>query len=251
MPGSKTPTEQPHQGPGSQPNVIPKQFPQGAGNEKERPRDRLLSPPNQAAIQVVLPAEPKVKSQVQPHSGCNPISIPAVKLVSAPSCCRSHSPCSRIEVDVVEPECQEGWRKRMRLLTSQEVAAPDRDDLLSSSFPPQSYGLSPSPTCNNGGFLQVPNSHLQGNLSSQCLLSSSTTTASSEGAVHSPVSIVQSSAIYAPHLLIGQTGGGPLLNVPYLVFGYFDASPQVTPHCSPNGSPFGSQTCIKSVQADI
>lgn len=225
---SKSPTEQLHQGPASQPIVIPKQYPQEAGNEKERPRDRVLSPPNQAAIQVVLSAEPEVKGQVQPHSGSNPISIPAVKLVSARSRCRSHSPCCRIEVDVVEPECEEGWRKGMRPLSSLEVTSPDPDDLLSRSFPPQSSRYSTSSTCNNGSFLQVPNSHLQGSLSSHCLLSSSTSSASSDGAAHSPVPIVQSSTIY----------------VPFLVFGYMDLSPQVTPHCSPNGSPLGSQMCI-------
>lgn len=179
--------------------MLPKQYPQGACDRKERPRDRFLSP-NQAAIQVVKAAEPKVKGQVQkPQSGPNPASTPAVKLVSACHRSRSHSPRCRIEVDVVEPECQGGWREGMKAVSSQEClvvpshwgsTSPDPDDLLSKSFPLQSFiqRRSWAPACSSAGFLQVP-SNRQCSFSSSCLLSTSpTNSAPCWDAVHSPLS---------------------------------------------------------------
>lgn len=180
---NKTPAEQPSQGPVSQSNMLPKQYPQGACDGKERPRGRFLSP-NQAAIQVVKSAEPKVKGQVQkPQSGPNPASNPAIKRVSACHRSRSHSPRCRIEVDVVEPECQGGWRKGMRAVSSQEclvvpshwgATSPDPDDLLSKSFPPPVFiqRRSWAPACSSAGFLQVP-SNRQCSFSSPSLLSTS------------------------------------------------------------------------------
>lgn len=233
---TKTPTEQPGRGPVSQ-SALPKQNPQGAGDRKERPKESLLSPPNQAAIQVVS-AEPKVKGQIQiPHSGAKLVSIPAIKPVSVRPRCRSHSPRCRIEVDV-EEECQGGYRKGTRQVSSQEYlvghsswecTSPDPNDLLSKSFPPPSsiencYSLS----CHSGVFLQVPNNDLQRSLSFQSLLSSSPPRpASSSGAVHSPVL----NPGHLTHLL-----------APYQV-----PIPQVTPSCSPNRPPFASNTCINIV----
>lgn len=233
----KSPTEQPGRGPVSQ-SALPKHNPQGAGDRKERPKESLLSPPNQAAIQVVS-AEPKVKGQIQiPHSGAKLVSIPAFKPVSVRPRCRSHSPRCRIEVDV-EEECQGGYRKGVRPVSSQEYlvghssgegTSPDPNDLLSKSFPPLSsiqnrYSLA----CNSDGFLQVPSNDLQRSLSSQCLLSSSPPSpASSSGAVHSPVLNMG----HLTHLL-----------VPYQF-----PIPQVTPSCSPDQPPFASQTCVNFVQ---
>lgn len=235
---TKTPTEQLGRGPVSQ-SVLPKQNPQGAGDRKERAKESLLSPPNQAAIQVVS-AEPKVKGQIQiPHSGAKSVSIPAFKPVSARPRCRSHSPRCRIDVDV-EEECQGGYGKVTRQVRSQEClvghsswecTSPDPNDLLSNSFPPlSSMQNRHSLACNSGGFLQVPNNDLQRSLSSQCLLSSSPPSpASSSGAVHSPV-------LNMGHLT-------PLL-VPYQVCNLHVLIPQMTPSCSRDRSPFASQTCI-------
>lgn len=197
---NKTPTEQPSQGPVSQSNVLPKQYPQGACDRKERPRDRLLSP-NQAAIQVAVSAEPTVNGQVQRSQSPSPASIPAIKLVSARARSRSHSPCCRIDVDVdvVEPECQGGWRKVMKAASCQdclmvpsdcEAPSPHPHDLLSISFPPQSFIQRRlyAPAGHSANFLQVPSNPWQG-FSSHCPLSTSpTNSASCWDAVHSPVS---------------------------------------------------------------
>lgn len=190
---TKTPTEQPGRGPVSQ-SALPKQNPQGAGDKKERPKESLLSPPKQAAIQVVS-AEPKVKGQMQmPHSGVKPVSIPAFNPVSVRPRCRSHSPCCRIEVDV-EEECQGGSRKEKRLVSSQEClvghsswecTSPDPNDLVSKSFPPL-FSMQ-NRVCRSDGFLQVPNNDLQRSLSCQSLLSRSPPSSpSSSEAVHSPM----------------------------------------------------------------
>lgn len=239
---TKTPTEQPGRGPVGQ-SALPKQPPQGAGDRKERPKESPLSPPNQAAIQVVS-TEPKVKGQMQmPHSGAKLGSAPAFKPVSVRPRCRSHSPRWRIEVDV-EEECQGGCRKGVKQVSSQEYmvghamwecTSPDPNDLLSQSFPPlSSTQRSSSLACNSGGFLQVPNNDLQRSLSTQSLLSSSPPSpASSWGAVHSPVL---------------NMGHPTLLFVPYQDHHLHVPIPQVTPSCSPNRSPFGSQTYINFVE---
>lgn len=191
---NKSPTEQLSRGPVSQSNVLPKQCPQGACDRKEIPRDRLLSP-NQAAIQVVVSAEPKVKGQVQkPQAG----PIPAVKPVSALPCDRSHSPCCRIDVDVVEPEYQGGWRKGTKAVSCREClvvpynweAPAPGPDVLFISFPKQSFSNSCfyAAPCNSAASLQVP-SNLQCRHSSHGLLSTSpTNSASCWDAVHSPAS---------------------------------------------------------------
>lgn len=163
------------------------EYPQGACDRKERPRDTLLSP-SQAAIQIVVSAEPRVKGQVQkPQSGLNPTSIPAIKLVSARPRCRSHSPRCRIDVDVVQPECQGGWRKGEKAVSCPEwvevpsdweAMSPDPYDLLSKSFPPLIQNRLCTPACNSAGFLQVPG-NLQRSFSSHCLLSTSPANAAS------------------------------------------------------------------------
>lgn len=125
----------------------------GPGNQKEKPRDRPVSAPSQAAIQGLLSADPQLKahqSQPQspgqaqkPQSGSNHVPIPAIKLVSDRTYSRSHSPCYRIDVDV-EPDFQGGWRKEMRPALSHEslmvpsdwdVTPCDFIDPLSQSLP--------------------------------------------------------------------------------------------------------------------
>lgn len=241
---TKTPTEQPGRGPVSQ-SAIPKQNPQGAGDRKERPKESLLSHPNQAAIQVAS-AEPKAKGQIQiPHSGANLVSIPAFKPVSVRPRCRSHSPRCRIEVDV-EEECQRGDRKGTRLVSSQEYlvghsiwkcTSPHPNDPLSQSFHPLSVMQNRhSLACNSGGFLHAPNSDLQCSLSFQCLLSSSPPSpASSPGALHTPVLNMG----HLTHLLVPDQASN--LHVPI---------PQFSPSCSPDRSPFSSQTCINFVKIE-
>lgn len=242
---TKTPTEQPGCGPVSQ-SALPKQTPQGAGDGKEKPKESLLSPPNQAAIQVVS-AEPKVKGQMQmPHSGAKLGSAPAFKPVSVRPRCRSHSPRCRIEVDV-EEECQGGHRKGMRQVSIQEYlvghsswecTSPDPNDDLSKSFPsfPSSTQNRGSLACNSGGFLKVPNNDLQRSLSFQSLLSTSPPSPSySWGAVHRPVLNME----HPTYLL-----------VPCQVRNLHVPIPQLTPSCSPDRSPFASQTCINFVELE-
>ncbi|KAM9341537.1 TRAF2 and NCK interacting kinase a [Symphorus nematophorus] len=88
---SKGHKEHSSQGPVSQSNPVPNPYPLGPSNQKEKPRDRPLSAPNQAAIQGLMSSEPNLKAlqpypqspaQVQkPKSGSNPVSAPAVQLV--------------------------------------------------------------------------------------------------------------------------------------------------------------------------
>lgn len=238
---TKTPTEQPGRGAVSQ-SALPKQNPQGAGDRKERPKESLLSPPKQAAIQVVS-AEPKVKGQMQmPQSGAKLVSIPASNPVSVRPRCRSHSPRCRIEVDV-EEECQGGYRKETRLLSSQEYLgghssweciSPGLNDLRSKSFPPLSSMQNRlSLVCSSGDFLQVPDNNLQRSLSCQFLLSSSPPSpASSSESVHSPGS---------------NMGHLTQFLVPCQVYDLHVLSPQVTLSCSPDRSPSEKQTCINFI----
>lgn len=181
---SKSQKEHSSQGPAGQSDKLPNPYPLGPSNQKEKPRDRPLSAPSQAAIQGLLSADPQLKAlqphpqsprQVQtPQSGSNPVSIPGVKLVSHRPCGRSHSPCCRIDVDV-EPEHQGGWQNGMRAAVSHEsfmvpsdgeVTAFDPTDFhsqffpdgaLHSALPRHSY----SPVSNDGSCLRVPdNNHL-------------------------------------------------------------------------------------------
>lgn len=154
-------------------------------NQKERPRERPLSVPSQAAIPGLLSPDLQLKApqarpqspgrsqspgQIQkPQSGSNHVSSPAVKLVSGPPRCRSHSPRCRIDVDVdVELDC-----KDLRAAVSHnsllvpwdlEATAVDPTNLLSQSFPESSLRSaqlrrgSYSPTSNSGNFLQIPQS---------------------------------------------------------------------------------------------
>lgn len=155
----------------------------GPSNQKEKPRERPLSAPSQAAVHVLMSTDPQVKAlpphpysprQVQkPQSGSNPTSIAAVKLVSGRPRGRSHSPCYRIDVDI-EPEYQGEWRKGMRPAISHESLMVSLDweatafnpaDPLSQSFPDSALQSALSRhnlTVSNGGnFLQVPdNNHL-------------------------------------------------------------------------------------------
>lgn len=154
----------------------------GPSNQKEKPRDRPLSAPNQAAIQGLISLDPQIKAlqpqpqspgQVQkPQPGSNPVSIAAVKLVSPR--CRSHSPRCRIDVEV-ELEDQGGWQKGMMPAVSHEslmgpsdweVAASDPTDPLSQSFPDGALRSalsrqrdSYSPAFNSGNLLQNPDKH--------------------------------------------------------------------------------------------
>lgn len=131
-----------------------------------------MSPDPQAKA---LQAHPQSPGLVQkPQSGPIPVANPVVKLVSPRSRARSHSPSSRIEVDV-EPEYQGGWQKGMRPAVSHnslmvpsewEAAAFNSTDLLSQSFPNnalftaqsrQRHSHSPASIC--GNLLQVPDNN--------------------------------------------------------------------------------------------
>lgn len=176
---SKTPTAQPSQGPASQANALAKQLPQGACDGKGKHTDKRPPSPNQAASQLGLSAEPKVKGQVQkPQSVFKPVSIQASKGVSVSRRCRSHSPSCRIDVDVDEWPGEDGRMvKSGCLMVPSHLKLPSVDvDVLSSSFHPH------SPASLRGGFLQVPHQKLRCSLSSQDLRSTSPT-ASSSGAV--------------------------------------------------------------------
>lgn len=165
----------------NQSNPVPNPYALGPSNQQDKSRDRPLSVPNQAAIQGLMCPDPQLKAlqpypqsprQVQePRSGSNSISIPAVKLVSDRSRCRSHSPSHRIDVDI-EPEYQGGWQRGMMPAASAEnlmvpsdwmVTPFDSTDPLSQSFPDSAlYSALPrqrnsySPASNRGNFLQVP-----------------------------------------------------------------------------------------------
>lgn len=170
-----------NQGPASETGILFKPYPLGPSNQKEKPRDRPLSVPSQAAIQAIMSAEPQLKAR-QPHpqsprqaqkpqSGSNPASIPVVKLVSPRPRGRSHSPYCRIDV-AIEEEYQGGWVKGMRSAISHEsLMVPsdcqgilfDTTNLLSQSFPVNALHSalsrqkrSYSPVCSSGNFLQVP-----------------------------------------------------------------------------------------------
>ncbi|KAM7376150.1 hypothetical protein PAMP_005895 [Pampus punctatissimus] len=88
------------QGPVSQSNPVPNPYPLGPSNQKERPRDRPLSAPSQAAIQGLLSPDPQLKAlqshphspqQVQkPQSGSNPVSN-QTKLISHLVPVKTHS----------------------------------------------------------------------------------------------------------------------------------------------------------------
>ncbi|XP_071355071.1 TRAF2 and NCK interacting kinase a isoform X2 [Trachinotus anak] len=88
---SKNHKECSSQGPVSQSNLAPNPYPVGPSNQKEKPRDRPLSTPNQGAIHGLmspdlqlkaLQAPPKFAGQVQkPQSGSNRVFNAAVKVV--------------------------------------------------------------------------------------------------------------------------------------------------------------------------
>lgn len=155
-------------------------------NQKEKPRDRPLSTPSQAAIQRHVSPDSKLKApqaypqsqgEVQrPQSGSISLSIPAINLVSPRVRASSHSPCRRIEVDI-EEECQGGLQKGMRSAISQEclmlpsdleVTAFDETDFLSQSFPAGQINLARarqrgnffSPASGSGNFLPIPDNHV-------------------------------------------------------------------------------------------
>lgn len=173
------------QEPTGQSSKLPNPYPVGASQQKEKPRDRPLSAPNQAAIQALMSASPQLKA-LQPHPqsprqvpkpqpGSNPASAPAVKAVSGHPRGRSHSPRCRIEVEVERWE-QGGWQRRMRpavsdssimFCTNSEVTKFNPGDPFSLSFPDNALqsALSRhrdySPASTSGTFLQVPdNNHL-------------------------------------------------------------------------------------------
>lgn len=161
-------------GPVSQSNAVPKPYPMGPSNLKEKPRDRPLSAPSQAAIQELLSPDPQLMEPQplpQVQSGSKHVFSPVVRLVSARPRGRSHSPRCRIDVDI-EPDYQSGWSKGMRPAVSSEcltvpseweVTEFDPIDPLSQSFPEHTLQAalprqrsSYSPTSNHGNFLQVP-----------------------------------------------------------------------------------------------
>ncbi|KAF1374637.1 hypothetical protein PFLUV_G00231180 [Perca fluviatilis] len=165
---SKSHKKHSSQGPVSQSNPVANPYPLGPSNQKEKPKDRHLSAPSQAAIQGLmspgLQPDPQSPGQVQrPKSGSNPVSIPALKPVSGR--CRSHSPLCRIDVDI-EQEYLGGWGKEMRQAVSNndlmaldwEVTAFDPlsqsypDRLLHAAPPRHRSSYSPASSC----FLQVP-----------------------------------------------------------------------------------------------
>lgn len=154
--------------------------PQGPSNQKEKPRERPLSVPSQAAIQGLmspdlqlkgLQARPQSPGQVQkPQSGSNHVSSPAVTLVSAPARRRSYSPCCRIDVDI-EPSHKDVWQKDLRAAVSHEsifvpsdseATGVDATNPFSQSYPENAFRSalprrgSYSPTFNSGNLLQVP-----------------------------------------------------------------------------------------------
>lgn len=173
------------QEPTGQSSKLPNPYPAGASQQKEKPRDRPLSAPSQAAIQALMSASPQLKA-LQPHPqsprqvpipqpGSNPACAPAVKAVSGRPRGRSHSPRCRIEVEVEAWE-QGGWQRRMRPAVSDdsimfcsncEVTKFNPGDPFSLSFPDNALqsALSRhrdySPASSSGSFLQVPdNNHL-------------------------------------------------------------------------------------------
>ncbi|XP_031165779.1 TRAF2 and NCK interacting kinase a isoform X4 [Sander lucioperca] len=82
----KSHKEHSSQGPANQSNPVFNPYPLGHSNQKEKPKDRDLSAPSQAAIQGLmspgLQPDPQFPGQVQrPKSGSNPISIPVLKRV--------------------------------------------------------------------------------------------------------------------------------------------------------------------------
>lgn len=182
---SQGPASQSKGDPVSQSNKIPNPYPLGPSNQKEKPRDRPLSAPSQAALQALKSVDPQLKA-LQPHPqsprqvqkpplGSNPAFTPAVRLVSYRPRNKSHSPCRRVDVDI-EPEYQEGWQKGMRAAISHEtllvppyweITPCDADDPLSQSYPGIALKCalarqrnSHSPVSGSGNFLQVPENNL-------------------------------------------------------------------------------------------
>ncbi|KAI4803918.1 hypothetical protein KUCAC02_025563, partial [Chaenocephalus aceratus] len=130
-------------GPVSQSNQVLNPYALAPKNQNERPRDRPLSAPNHADIQGLTPdpriPHPQSPPHVQsPQSG----SMSALKVVSRDPRRKSHSPCSRIDVEI-ESESQGRWLKESRLARSHTdlLFPPDwevshgQTDRLSCSFP--------------------------------------------------------------------------------------------------------------------
>lgn len=259
---SKSHKEYSSQGLASQSNKLPNPYPLGPSNQKEKPRDRPLSAPSQAAIQALMSTDPQLKAlqphpqsprQVQkPQPGSNPAFNPAVRLVSGRPRGRSHSPCCRIDVDI-EPEYWGGWQKGMRPAISHEslmvpsdweVTACDPTDPLSRSYPDSALSRqrnSYSPV--SSGFLQVPdNNHLhfpaldkdrrgrnaERGSTSMCDLS----TSAPAGVLKQNLVEVRKMHSRSSHCLLSSSAATP---APWL-----GLSPRTSPQSSPSYSPTSS-----------
>lgn len=214
---SQGPASQSKGDPVGQSNKIPNPYPLGPSNQKEKPRDRPLSAPSQAAIQALKSVDPQLKA-LQPHPqsprqvqkpplGSNPAFTPAVRLVSHRPRNKSHSPRRRVDVDV-EPEHQVGRQKGMRAAISHEtllvppywdVTPCDSDDPLSQSYPDNALNCalarqrnSYSPGSSSGNFLQVPDNNVlhfppqQSTSGRNAEMSSTPRSASSPENIHKP-----------------------------------------------------------------
>ncbi|KAK5857690.1 hypothetical protein PBY51_010917 [Eleginops maclovinus] len=254
-------------GPVSQSNPVLNPYALGPSNQNERPRDRPLSAPNQAAIQGLMSPDPKIPQPQSPPHVQSPQSgsMSAIKLVSGNLRSQSHSPCRRIDVDI-DSEFQGGRLKESRpacSYTSLQVP-PDWEDShgqtdpLSYSFPDNtllSTQLSASAPADVMKWNFIENRHM-GHLSpgeqisptspvfGLCLTprTSPQTSPSSSGS--------WSTGTFSPpfsceHFVLNKPStSSPTYDGHLLRPKQASLTPTCTPRCSPCVSPFGSQAQI-------
>lgn len=266
---SKSQKEHSSQGPAGQSDKLANPYPLGPSNHKEKPRDRPLSAPSQAAIQGLLAADPQVKAlqphphsprQIQtPQSGSNPVPIPAVKLVSHCPRGRSHSPSCRIDLEV-EPEHQGRWQKGMRAAVSHEslmvpsdgkVTGFDPADIYSQSFPDSApYSALPrhsySPVSNDGSFLRVPdNNHLHFPASDWDIKNHQTIGGSRSLSNSAPANFL-AERLAEVRIMRSVSSNCPLSSSPSVPPAWLGLSPRTSPQISPAQS-FGSSSSFSSL----